>query len=374
MNNTDLSGLRPLTLDSVIPPGHLLDIVRAATAGDAGEPWRSALRCRRRPARRACPGRMMVTRTAADAPIHWSCDACGDAGTVVNWTDSLYDLRRRGLRAAGDSRVIALSDRTAAALRDLQLLDPYCERLVFSIRAGDTGALLVASAGELDELINAVAAEANHEPGAARRLDAAFNVLDRAADGFWPLPDIVADVAVTRMNREQFFSAMSGHDDAQLRTALWNLYWRGTADVRRRIEAELAGNIRPAVKPEPLNPQAVHDEVAQFVALARSGAYLGRDRRVSPKERTRWRFTFKQLATAAVEALHASEPTPAITALAQLIDPILDARDTYYFRSEDPVSAAGFVVSDAAAAMWNATWRRHGFQRFAETAAPQLIR
>ncbi|MGB5796454.1 MAG: hypothetical protein WBH51_11775 [Mycolicibacter algericus] len=48
----------------------------------------------------------------------------------------------------------------------------------------------MASLEELDDLINAVAAaEANHEPGASRqqRLDAAFNVLDRAADGFWPL-------------------------------------------------------------------------------------------------------------------------------------------------------------------------------------------
>jgi hypothetical protein len=181
-------------------------------------------------------------------------------------------------------------------------------------------------------------------------------------------------VAVNRMNREQFFSAMSGHDDAALRKALWNLYWRGTADVRRRIETELAGDIRPAAKSEPIDPQTVHDEVTEFVALARAGAYMGGDRRVSPKERTRWRFTFKQLATAAVEALHAGEPTPAITALTQLIDLIVDARDTYYFRSEDPVSAAGFVVSDAAAALWTATWRRHGFQRFAETAAPQLIR
>lgn len=46
------------------------------------------------------------------------------------------------------------------------------------------------------------------------------------------------------MNREQFFRAMSGHDDDQLRKALWNLYWRGTADVRRRIETELGGDIR----------------------------------------------------------------------------------------------------------------------------------
>jgi hypothetical protein len=38
------------------------------------------------------------------------------------------------------------------------------------------------------------------------------------------------------------------------------------------------------------------------------------------------------------------------------------------------VAAAGFVVSDAAAVLWAWTWERHGFQTFAETAAPQLIR
>ncbi len=184
----------------------------------------------------------------------------------------------------------------------------------------------------------------------------------------------MVDVAVNRMNREQFFSAMSGHDDSQLRKLLWNLYWRGTAEVRRRIEAELAGDIRPARKPEPLDPQAVRDEIAEFVALARSGAYFAGDRRVSPKERTRWRFTFKRLVTAAQEALHAEDPTPAADALAQLIDLAREMDGTNYFRSEDPVAAAGFVVSDAAAALWSATLRRHGFPKFAETAAPQLIR
>lgn len=38
------------------------------------------------------------------------------------------------------------------------------------------------------------------------------------------------------------------------------------------------------------------------------------------------------------------------------------------------MAAAGFVVSDVAAEMWAAIWRRYGFGKFAETAAPQLIR
>jgi hypothetical protein len=103
------------------------------------------------------------------------------------------------------------------------------------------------------------------------------------------------------MNREQFFGRLAGLDEQRLQKALWTLYWRGSAAVRARIEAELdavehGARPRPAAEP-PVDPQWVRQDVAEFVALARSGAYLAGDRRVSPKERTRWRFTFQRLST-----------------------------------------------------------------------------
>ncbi|BBX74910.1 hypothetical protein MSHI_28160 [Mycobacterium shinjukuense] len=179
------------------------------------------------------------------------------------------------------------------------------------------------------------------------------------------------------MDREQFFRVVSGLNEDRLRKALWNLYWRGTAPVRERIEAELASDgrgrpQRPAKKPA--DPEMVQFEVDDFVSLARSGAYMGGDRRVTPRERTRWRFTFKRLAAEAQDALRAEDAEPAAAALEQLIDLACESHDYDYFRSDDPVAAAGFVVSDAVAALWAWTWERHGFQAFAETAAPQLIR
>ncbi len=179
------------------------------------------------------------------------------------------------------------------------------------------------------------------------------------------------------MNREQFFRVVSGLDEDRLRKALWNLYWRGTANVRERIEVELASDGRgrpPRPAKAPADPETVRDEVDDFVSLARSGAYLGGDRRVSPRERSRWRFTFKRLAAEAQDALRAEDAGPAASALEQLIDLACEAHDYDYFRSDDPVAAAGFVVSDVAAVLWASTWERHGFQAFAETAAPQLIR
>lgn len=142
---------------------------------------------------------------------------------------------------------------------------------------------------------------------------------------------MIAGVAAKRMNREQFFRAASGLDEDRLRKALWNLYWRGTANMRERIEAELAsaGRARPArkIKP-PADPDIVGWEVDEFVSLARSGAYLGGDRRVSPRERSRWRFTFKRLAAEAQDALRAEDAEPAASALEQLIDLAREADGT----------------------------------------------
>lgn len=164
---------------------HLGDIVRAASAGDAGTAWESALPCRRRPDNRRCPGRMVVSRTELAKPIRWQCRVCGDDGVTSNWADSPFDLRRRLPALVGGLNEIVIPDQVAAALRELSLLDSDGERLVYRIRAHHDGAVLDADADELDELIGSVAAEANHEPDRRRRqrLDAAFETLEAAARG-----------------------------------------------------------------------------------------------------------------------------------------------------------------------------------------------
>lgn len=125
-----------------------------------------------------------IVAAEASAPIRWWCSVCDDEGVISNWADSPYDLRRRRLSVAGDVKEVIVSDDTAAALRELVLLDPDCERLVFGIRAHPDGAALLTSADDLEELIGFVAAKANHEPNRRRqdRLDAAFDVLTSAAE------------------------------------------------------------------------------------------------------------------------------------------------------------------------------------------------
>lgn len=180
-----------------------------------------------------------------------------------------------------------------------------------------------------------------------------------------------------RMDREQFFARLAGLDDARLRKALWNLYWRGTDVIRERIEAEIDPDpAKPAKKSraQTPDPELVLDEVMDFVALARSGSYMGGDRRVSPRERSRWRFTFQRLAADAQASLAAEDLHTAAAALEGLIDFACELRDFVYFHSEDPVEAARFVVSDAAQLLWTRLLEREGFPAFAGQAAPQLIR
>jgi len=184
---TDLHHFLDLPADTPGPARRLAEqlsnIVRAATAGDAGSAWETALPCPRRPANRRCPGRIIVLRTEPPAPIRWQCSVCGDQGLISNWAESPYDLRLRRLTLADPVNQIVINHEVAAALRELRLLDPDCERVVFRIRAHRDGAVLPATDEDLEELIGFVAAEANHESNRRRqrRLDTAFNALNNAA-------------------------------------------------------------------------------------------------------------------------------------------------------------------------------------------------
>ncbi|WP_175557542.1 hypothetical protein [Raineyella antarctica] len=180
-----------------------------------------------------------------------------------------------------------------------------------------------------------------------------------------------------RLSRDDFYDRLSALDEAAMKKALWTLYWRGSAPVRERIMAAIdpaSATAQAARANAPVDADRVKAEVREFAALARQGAYLAGDRRVSPKERTRWRFTFQRLAKTTTQALSGRDVEPAASAMATLIDLACELRSVDYFRSDDPVEAARFVVSDAAAVAWAAVRREQGYPAFCERAAGQLVR
>jgi len=83
---------------------------------------------------------------------------------------------------------VVISDEACAALRDLQLLDVESERLVYRAWVNEHGIVLPVDADELDELLGAVAAEANHEENRRRqkRRDVAFTALTEALEAIDP--------------------------------------------------------------------------------------------------------------------------------------------------------------------------------------------
>jgi hypothetical protein len=162
---------------------HLSLIVRAATAGDSGTTWVTALSCNRRPGRVACAGTLAVRRTDVPPTIAWQCTSCGDDGVISGWERSPYDLRPRSSEArATDGTQVVVSAEVAGTLRSLMLLDSTSERLLFRARVVEGVIILTGDEDELDELLGYVAAEANHEENRRRqkRLDAAFAALDDA--------------------------------------------------------------------------------------------------------------------------------------------------------------------------------------------------
>lgn len=159
----------------------LLSIVRAATSAEEGVSWETALSCRRRPGNKQCEGHIGVVCPEDDGPIEWSCTVCDDEGIITGWEGSLLDLRR--VRADTDRRLhdVVVSTEIWATLRGLSLLDSDCERLVYSAIPAGRSVVLEAEVDDLENLLEHVAAAANHEDDRRRqkRLDVAVDALER---------------------------------------------------------------------------------------------------------------------------------------------------------------------------------------------------
>src|ERR1019366_5289795 len=214
---------------------HLGFVVRAATAAKAGTAWESALTCRRRPGNRPCTGHIAVFRADLPVPIEWRCTACGDEGVISGWEDSLYDLRQP--RSSSDEEPrheTLLTDEVATTLRELMFLDMECERLVFQMHSSSEGAVLTASAEELDELLGFIAANANHETNRRRqkRFDAAFDVLTEALEAVESADTFTTVVAIADQAKD------AHRNNADL-TGRWRIVEPSTWSLQRSSSSAL---------------------------------------------------------------------------------------------------------------------------------------
>jgi hypothetical protein len=179
-----------------------------------------------------------------------------------------------------------------------------------------------------------------------------------------------------RMKRLEFFAKVGRLDADRLRHVLWNLFYPGGAQIRQRIEDSLDPGETGRGKAVPAEPDASHVlwEAQELCRLARSGAYMGGTREVSPSERRKWRHLVRRLVDDAVRCLGHDGFEDGARALECLLDLMCEATDMHYFHPEDPVQAANLVVSDVVPLLWKASLEHEAFAAFARRAAPQLLR
>jgi len=162
-------------------------IVGAATLAAPGVAVHTALRCRRRPGRRPCPGHIVAERFEVPPEIEWSCSSCGDRGVIRNWRGTGWDLSRKGgSEDNGEQRLtVRLSAEQFDALRKESVaFDADCERIILGAVTTGNGIEINGTFDELDYFLECLAAEANHETNSARRrlLDSAYDVIQEETD------------------------------------------------------------------------------------------------------------------------------------------------------------------------------------------------
>jgi hypothetical protein len=157
-------------------------IISAGSLACGSGATQTALRCRRRPNRKPCPGRLTVNTDSEK--IEWSCPKCGDSGTIYGWQSSEYDFTNPNFYISPCSETkytVLISSADYDILRDLELLDRESERILLAARPTTRGIKLSCCEDHMDDLLGFIAFEANHTESRTRaaRLDAVFAKIDK---------------------------------------------------------------------------------------------------------------------------------------------------------------------------------------------------
>jgi hypothetical protein len=124
-----------------------------------------------------------VRRTEVPPEILWECPSCGDEGLIYGWGETIWNLGPA--YKPSEPVEVALDWDLYRALAAVMTFDGDVERIVRTARVDGDAVVLKADAGDLDLLIDALAAESNHESNARRRraLDEITQIVERATSG-----------------------------------------------------------------------------------------------------------------------------------------------------------------------------------------------
>ena len=151
---------------------YLGTIISSASVAPVGMWIDAAIRCRRRPNRQPCRGHIRLRRTGLSSPVDWGCTWCDEGGVISNWQRSIWDLSVAGVESGainGPPLEVVLAIEELNAVRQNLIFDLEIERVLASARKTAQGCLMRATEEDLDNLLEYIASEANHE-GNRRRV------------------------------------------------------------------------------------------------------------------------------------------------------------------------------------------------------------
>lgn len=126
-------------------------IAAAGSLAPVGTNVQTAIRCRRRPSHRRCPGYLTVRRSDVPAEIDYQCLVCGrERGTVHGWKDSIADLSVEQASVSNAKRYeFFLRREEYETFRSLLPFDPESERVIYGAHLSEDGIRLTATIQEL---------------------------------------------------------------------------------------------------------------------------------------------------------------------------------------------------------------------------------
>jgi hypothetical protein len=66
-------------------------IMEEASLKPPGENVETTLKCRQKPGRKTCPGKILASRETNESPIMWECTHCGTGGEIHKWKRPQFD-------------------------------------------------------------------------------------------------------------------------------------------------------------------------------------------------------------------------------------------------------------------------------------------
>lgn len=136
----------------------ICSIVKAVTGHAFETLVRTGVCCRRRPQRKPCKGEIFAFLNEETKAIQWDCAVCGDNGFIYDWEGTNWDMR------FSDTIPVRFHVEEKDLILNETLINPDLTDTLETAKEVSKAVVVYFSPNELDDIIDHIAAAANHCP------------------------------------------------------------------------------------------------------------------------------------------------------------------------------------------------------------------